>query len=137
MRVYTVHEPPPVAATSDLELIREGFCWPAFLLGALWTLSQGLWLATALILAAFAALGVVAVLLSLDGLTLAALVAAFALIIGFGANDWRRAALARRGWRLVGLSAAPEADAALRRYLDLHPQPSRPQQQPASPASIF
>ena len=58
--------------------------------------------------------------------SLAAAGLAYGLIIGFGANDWRRAGLARRGWRQAGVVAAIDADAALRRHYDLHGVPGVP-----------
>jgi hypothetical protein len=40
------------------------------------------------------------------------------LLLGFHAEDLRRAALARRGWRQAGLVAERDADLALARALE-------------------
>ncbi len=57
---------------------------------------------------------------------------AFMIWVGMEGNDWRRHALARRGWRDGGVIAADSADAAMRRYWDLAAVTSRGPA-PASP----
>ena len=122
MRIYTVHSLPRADALERPPiLLREGFSWPAALLTGLWALWHGLWLAALLIFVAGAA---VLAALGFAGANDAAVTVAmlgFALIVGFGANDWRRARLARQGYRLEGVVAATGFDAALRRWFDLHP----------------
>ena len=99
MRVYTVHyRPLSTAPDRDAVLVKEGFCWPAFL--AVLVVAG----------AALAPLGPFA-----DAVALA--LAAFA---GAEANDWRRAWLARRGYAEQVVAAANRS-AALRRFVDLSP----------------
>ena len=122
MRVYTVHcRPGSREPDAEAILIKEGFCWLAFLVPPLWLLYQRLWLT------AFAA---IVIGLALDfGLDLVgadpttALIAGigFSLFIGFEANDWRRRKLSRTGFRLVGIAASVDHDGAMRRYFDLNP----------------
>jgi len=121
MRVYTVHSPPGPTAGEEPILIKEGFCWPAFLFGGFWALWHGLWLVA---LAVFAAEGALAAGLALAGLsntTQTAAGLALAFLIGCSANDWWRHDLARRGATFDGVVAASGADAALRRWGELHP----------------
>jgi hypothetical protein len=126
LRVYTVHDR-PISGRLDPEpvLVKEGFSWPAFFFGVIWALAKGLWL-TALVLAVVAVALVVGLqLVGADAPVAAAAWFAFALIVGFGGNDWRRAKLVRRGLRLSGVIAAPGLDSALRRWFDLNPAPER------------
>jgi hypothetical protein len=115
MRVYSVHRPPvggthtpPAAREAGPLLIREGFSWGAFFFGPLWLLAQRLWLAAL----AWLVLVVLASLLSpWAGLGLQFLLAA-------EARNLRRWTLARRGWREVGVVAAPDQAWATQRLLD-------------------
>jgi hypothetical protein len=80
-----------------------------------------MWLAAIALLVVLAALDAGSELAGLDPLSDFALGLAAALLIGWGANDWRRASLARRGFELAGIVAATGHDAALRRWFDLNP----------------
>lgn len=116
-RVYTVHVR-QWSAASDREavFVREGFSWGAFFFSVLWALRYRLWLAALLIFAASVALGVICDVLLVDPLTESALSLALALIIGWEANDWRRRALARRGYVNAAIIVAPSLLAAEQRF---------------------
>lgn len=124
MNVYTIHVKQEVRLPEIL-VIREGFCWPAFVFGPLWALRHRLWAAFATLCALIAALLTADWLLRPNGLVVAAAAAAVVLFAGFAGNDWRRAAAELRGWRMAGLAAAPDRDSALRRYFDLNPAADR------------
>ncbi len=116
MRVYSVH------FSSDFEgaqfaLVKEGFCWPAFLLSVVWALWHRMWWVAAGLFAVSAILGSAGALLGLDPLSDAAISLAFALIIGFFANDMRRWALERRGYSDEGVVLGDNEDGALERFL--------------------
>ena len=114
MTVFTVHAPAPLSdgpeATDRAVFIAEGFGLAAFLVPPLWALYRrqwlafGLWLGVSLIIAAIG-LGF--------GAPLAwVLSMGFALWFALSARDFRRAALERQGWHLVGIvDAATSADA--------------------------
>ncbi len=122
MRLYTVHvRRHGPDADSDLVLIKEGFCWPAFFLGPLWALWHRLWLAALVLLVADLGLSGTALLLRLDGLSQGAVSVGFAAIVGFVANDFRRRRLERRHFTLAVVSAAGR-EAAERRFLDGEPE---------------
>lgn len=120
MRIYTIHLPPLYGAPdADPVAIREGFNWAAFAFGVLWALfSRQWWVALGLALIGVA-LTVAAYALGLPETQRAVVILAFMVVIGFMANDWRRAQLEHKGWREVAVIAAAGADAALRRYIDL------------------
>lgn len=131
MKVFTIHERRPAGGIDpDPILVKEGFCWPAFFFGILWALSSGLWLAALLMAGVAAALILAFNILGIDPLTAMAAWFAFALLIGFEANDWRRARLARRGWGFAGVIAADGRDAAIRRWFDLNPAATAPSAPP-------
>jgi hypothetical protein len=125
MRVYTVHLRPGASEPDNgAVLVKEGFCWPAFFFSVLWALWHRMWLTAALFLVVILAAGVVVEALALPSEVALALDLAVALLIGWGANDLRRAALAREGYTFEGIVAAAGEDAAARRWFDIHPPTS-------------
>ena len=135
MRVYTVHcRPGSREPDADANLVKEGFCWPAFLVAPLWLLFHRLWLALFLVIVAGLLLDLGLVMVGADPVTASAVGVGFSLFIGFGANDWRRAKLARLGYRMMGIVAAGDHDGALRRYFDLHPHDPPPFNRLSDPA---
>lgn len=85
-----------------------------------------MWLTALGVLSAYVLILLVAVIAALDSLSTMALLIGAAAIIGFCANDWRRASLTYRGWRLAGLATGADRDTALRRFIDLHPDALNP-----------
>jgi hypothetical protein len=119
MRLYTVHiRPTSRDPDRDVILVREGFSWGALLFTVLWALWRRLWLAAFLILLGGLVLDAIAALAALDPLSEAALSLAYALYIGFAGNDWRRRALARRGYEEQAVVGAADLGDAERRYFD-------------------
>jgi len=116
MRIYTVHYRSD-AAGGDIVLVKEGFCWPAFLFGPLWALARGLWgVALGLLVLALAAV-LAGPLLPLGTVAWTATAAGAALAVGHTANDLRRWTLERRGYSEEGVVMGGREDAALRRFL--------------------
>jgi len=123
MSIYTVCEPPLRAHESapDPErfvFVRDGFSIWAFLLAPLWMLRHRLWLA-------FLGYVIIVVALSLGlratgaSATLANIVTALvSLLVGFEAATLRRFALARRGWRNMGIVVGDDLESAERRFFD-------------------
>ncbi len=123
MRLYTVHvRRHGPDADSDIVLIKEGICWPAFFLGPLWALWHRLWLAALVLLIADLALSGTALLLRLDGLSQGALAVGFAAIVGFDATDLRRRTLERRHFTNAAVVSAAGREAAELRFLDGEPE---------------
>lgn len=122
MRVYTYHERPGASALTDEPvLLREGFNWAAALFSVLWALWHGMWLMALVLLVAVSALEAGLAFFGADALAQAMANMGLAAIIGFSANDWRRATLRKRGYRFAGVVAADTIDSAYRRWVDLHP----------------
>ncbi len=124
LRVYTVHTPAARTQRWDAldqlpELVKEGFSWPAFLFGFVWSLTQRMWLVSAALLLVATALGVAFEAMGVDQITTSFVFFAIAVLVGMFANDWKRAALQRRGYRADGVVTAANLETALRRYLDL------------------
>jgi hypothetical protein len=117
MRIYTVLERPAAAGRDpDVVLVKEGFSWPAFLAPPLWALYQRQWLGLVLYVLAVTLLGLFADLAALDPVTESALALGFTVLVGSGANDWRRRTLGRQGYALIGVVAAPDLGIAEARW---------------------
>lgn len=112
MKSWTVHlhdTRPPV-------LVKEGFAWMAVVAGPLWFLAYGAWMLAALALAG----DVVIVLVTDDEITIALLLATHECL-GLWGHDLRRWVLQLRGYRLMHVVAARDADAAFARLLSVRP----------------
>ena len=122
MQVFSIHlRPSALTPDNEAVLVKEGFCWPAFFFGPFWALFHRMWFTATSLLSVLIGLVVAEAALRIDPLTCSAVMLGAASIIGFCANDWRRNALDSGGWKIEGLSAAPDLDTALRRFIDLHP----------------
>ncbi len=118
MRVYTSHRRGGgLFAGPEWLLVKDGFCWPAFFLTFIWALWHRMWIAALLILGAELLLGAGAEALGATETTATVLTFAAMLVIGWGANDWRRASLARRGYDEGEPVAGTDLVAAELRYL--------------------
>lgn len=141
LRLYTVHLPSSLSEDPTPVLIKEGFAWGAFILGVIWTLWHRLWIEAAALLALFLALGVIGDFVDLSEPVESAIMLAVTMLIGFGGNDWRRESLRRRGYHEAGVVSGPDAESALRRFLDLRAvDGQRASAAPASyqdPAALF
>jgi len=122
MKLFTLHLPPSAASSVPLTraaapplLLREGFSWGAALFGPLWCLVHRLWLEAVLLAALWAALA-----LAPEAVAAPAALG-LAVLTGLEARDRLRARLARRGWRMEGVIAAPDTDAAWFRLATLRP----------------
>jgi len=116
-RLYTVHIDPRAAhPEADAIFIRDGFCLAAAVFTVLWALYHRLWFAALMLLALSVGLGLVVELLEPDPLIDAAVGLGLFAWIGFEANDWRRAAFARRGRLEAGVVAARDLTEAERRF---------------------
>ena len=118
-KIFTAYENTERTDPSEqVELVREGFSWLAFIFSPLWLLVHRLWLETIgfFIVAAGAVYG--AHWFHLPYVTLIVFAVLLHLLVGFWAYDLKRAALARRGFSFKGVVAAETALNAQRRYYD-------------------
>ena len=122
MRVFTVHlRRPPLDPERDIQLVKEGFSWPAFLFTVLWALWCRLWLVAAGIVAAEVLLNLLLGLLGADPMTRSALSLAFSVALGVFGNDLKRWTLFRNNYLEVAVVTGDDPDAAERRFWDERP----------------
>jgi len=116
-RIYTVHVRMwSAAADRQAVFVREGFSWGAFFFSVLWALWHRMWFAALIVFAVSIVLSLATELLGVDQTVSTVIAAAFALIVAWEANDWRRRALERRGYVTAGIVAAPDLVEAERRF---------------------
>jgi hypothetical protein len=113
VRVWTAHVRPSTAPI----LVREGFSLCAFLFGPIWLASYRAWIPAALALAA----GVLIGAFTTSGARIA-LQFGLAFLLGLIGRDLVRWSLGLRGYRLVHVLAARDADSALARLLAVRPE---------------
>lgn len=111
MRFYTIHERPAQRAGGDADVlaIASGFRWWAAIMPLVWLLWHRLWLGLALYLLFSIALGIAFALGDIAEPAATAIGLAVSLLIGFGAADYWRWTLERKGWRLVAVLRAEAA----------------------------
>jgi hypothetical protein len=121
--IFLVFEPkdglgnaPALADAERVVFLREKFSWPALFLGPFWLAWRRLWLALALWLLAFFALGVAMVLLKLDNSMMSAAYFVPSLIAAFEATALRRRKLLSKGMREAGVVIAQDIEIAERRF---------------------
>ena len=127
MAAYSVFAPPPfdpgAAGAERFRFVRDGFSWPAFILGPIWMLFHRLVLVLILWLVVLFGLGAAIRLLGVPSGTASLVFLLFALLIGLEASTLQCWTLKRRGWREIGIVVADELEAAERRFFDeLHEQ---------------
>ena len=116
MKYWTVHLRPGRQSASAPVLVREGFSLAACLFGPLWLLAHRAWIPAVLVICALILAGAL-VPLSLQPI----LFVAIAVLAGLSGHDLRRFALERRGYVLMHVVAARDADGALARLLASRP----------------
>jgi hypothetical protein len=142
MAIFAVHcaadSRAPEAALERARLLRQGFVWPALLLGPLWLALRGLWRPLALWIVAAALIGAAAErgFIGPGGEVLLYLLSAFYL--GFEGRALQSAALARGGRPLADIVSADDRDGAERAFFARAlsaPPPPVSTQPAASPSS--
>ncbi len=121
MLTYTAHRKPDlldqVNDGSDIVFIKDGFSWPAFLIPFFWMIWHRLWLPLAVYLAAVALLVLAGnVVFSLPDGLLASLGLLINLFVGLEGNNFRRTALAKRGFEEIADIVADNSEAASYRF---------------------
>src|SRR5262245_30306492 len=122
MAAYSVFAPPlshaGAAGAERFKFVRDGFSWPAFILGPLWMLFHRLALVLLLWLVVVLVLGAVIRLFGVPSGTALLVFLLLALLIGLEASTLRSWTLKRRGWGEIGIVVADELEAAERRFFD-------------------
>lgn len=122
MAIYSVHvRRQGLDPDRDMVLIKEGFSWSAMVFTVIWALWNKLWFVAIVIVLVMSATGVLGHAMHLEpGLT-GVIHMAIAIIIGYVANDLRRARLDRLGFEEVDLVHASSRLNAESRFFDRHP----------------
>ena len=125
MKVFTVHEPPEGRANrfEAITLVKEGFCWPALFIPAIWMIWHRMWwvlLGWLVIGVGLAAIGEV---FKETSFVVGILSFAFSIWVALEANELRRWSLARKGWRLLGIAAGRDREEAEQSFFRRHLTP--------------
>ena len=122
MPVYTVHAPvmndAGVRAADRFAFVRDGFHFWAALLGPVWLLWHGLWLALTGWIVVMTAVGFGMSALGVSGNAILLVDILLALLMGFEAASLRRWTLSRRNWRQLDIVVADDEESAERRFFD-------------------
>ena len=123
MLTYTAHRrvdtilPDQVDDGSDLVFIKDGFSWPGFLIPFFWMIWHRLWLPLAGYLVAVALLALAGqVVFSLPDGLMASLGLLANLFVGLEGNNFRRSALAKRGFEEIADIVAENREEASYRF---------------------
>lgn len=117
MTVYSVYEPPAKAPevltrAEALAFVKEGFSWPALLVPGLWLLFQRMWLEFVLCVVLFVVPGWLLGQSDQGKALLSWISLGIVVLFAAEANDLRRAALERRGWRQIGVAIGQSREGA-------------------------
>jgi len=123
MRIYTVHEPPARRPESrrgpdNFLFVRDGFYFWAFLFGPLWLIYRRLWLVLLGYVVLMVAVGFALHFLGIAGSNASFVHFLLSVLVGLEAGTLWRWTLRRRGWRERAVIAAPNMEAAERRFFD-------------------
>jgi hypothetical protein len=112
VKIYTVL----LKANAEPTLVREGFSWVTLILGPLWLGLHRAWIPAAISLAVCVLIAALA-----PEPARSVLLVGVALILGWTGHDLQRWALENRGYLLVHVIAARNADDAFTRLLAYRP----------------
>ncbi len=117
--IYTVHINDEVKEISQrVELVREGFSIWAFVFHALWLLYNRLWIPFVIYLVLVAYIVEGGARMGWSETTIAILQVGLQLLLAVSAHDLQRWALARRGYRLSGVTIGESELHATQRAYD-------------------
>ena len=134
MHIYTIHEhvdTPPGERDPHAIFVREGFSLYALIFSILWFMFHRMWREAVLIAVAITLIFIIAFGGDLGVAGGNALRIVFSLGVAVFAHDMWRAALARRGFREVGVASGSNVEEAALEYL-LRPDPVKETITPAT-----
>lgn len=138
MSIYTVHEPPLRAAETmpdpdRFAFVRDGFSVWAFLFAVLWMLWHRLWLVLLAYVVVIVGIESALRYAGFSGPVLAIVAVFISLLVGIESGTLRRFALARRGWKNVGVVSGGDLEEAERRFFAAWTRET-PMKRPDAPA---
>ena len=105
--IYTIHENANRPDAADrLELVREGFAFWAFALGAIWLVANRLWVPAIAYILLAALVARAAEMLGVSPASIIVIQVGMQCWLGFHAYDVKRWVLARRGYTMRGVVCA-------------------------------
>jgi hypothetical protein len=138
MLTFTVHEPPdPPADRIDraekLIFIKDGFSWAAAVFGPLWMIVHRLWWALLGFVLIVGSLQLIGKAVAIDQRWIGLAGFALNVLVGFEADTFRRWALNRRGWHMLGAVSGKTYAECERRFFEAW-LPAQPIITPAAPS---
>jgi hypothetical protein len=120
---FTVHEPPEVGGTpyeraESLVFVEDGFSWRAALFGQLYFIFRGEWFGLAVYVAAALLLSGALYLVGADNRWFVWMLVFLNVVAGFEANELKRWALTRAGWREIATVSGRGQEEAERRFFE-------------------
>lgn len=114
MKVFTVHEPPDAGGNrlERIAFVKEGFCWPALFVPAIWLIWRRMWWVLLGWLALAVAIGMTGELVPEAEFTVGVVSLVFTFWFALEANALRRWSLGRKGWRMVDIAAGADRESA-------------------------
>jgi len=109
MRSYTVHRRRHLPGdrqteAEELVFVREGFCWPALIIPALWLIYRRLWLVLIGYLVISALIGPISAVSGLDSTGVMIALGAVQALLAAEAYDLWRWTLSRQGYDMIGVA---------------------------------
>ena len=124
MAFYTVLTPPPEPGKSTADhlegtvFLKDGFVVLAFVLTGLWLLSKKLWLAFAIFVAFWLAIGFGGSAIGIHPLGLALAQGLIGLFLGFEGHAMIERKLLKKGWTFAGVVEGRDLDMVERRFFE-------------------
>jgi len=119
MRTFTIHlRRHGLNPDQDIVILKDGFSWPAALIGGLWALWNRMWWVALGLIAVTAVTNGLGPRMFTDSVSPSVLTVAVAVLTGLLAHDLRSWTLQRQGFILSAVISARNSEDALRRYLD-------------------
>jgi hypothetical protein len=136
MTIYTVLAPPAGAGSAGPDpdrfvFVKEGICWPALYMTAIWLLWRRMWLVFVLYLMVAAA--IIAVADKMAAPVAWVIIVLFGFLVALEANNLRRWTLERSGYRFVGVASGDNRSEAEFRFFATWSAPTARQPQPEPP----
>ena len=115
---YSVHERVDESGhpADDAVFVKDGFSWPAFVLGGFWLVWHRLWIALIAYLLVLALLGAVMAAVGVSPLGGYLVQLLVSLFMGLEGNNLRRWRLERSGYREVAMTGGRDLEASEIRY---------------------
>lgn len=116
MKQFAIYQHPD----GRFEAVKQGWSWPGFLFGAIWTLVKRLWTIGLVIIAAAFVFQAIIVTSGSEELAAMSNVVGLiiAVVIGLNGNNWREKDLLKRSYKNQGIVEGANPDAAIANFVE-------------------